>query len=78
MAKKLLPSKGNHQQSEKATYGMGEWKKTFANHTSDRRLISRMYRERMHFNNKNPNNTILKGENIQMVKSYMKRCLSPS
>ena len=57
---------------------MGQWKKTFANHTSDRRLISKMYRELIHFNSKKSNNTILKWANIQMVKSYMKRCLSPS
>ena len=39
---------------------MGEWKKTFPNHTSGRRLISKMYRELTHFNSKNTNNTILK------------------
>ena len=56
VAKKLLPSKGNHQQNEKATYG--EWKKIFANRTFDRRLISKIYRELTHFNSKTPNNTI--------------------
>ena len=40
--KKLLHNKGNHQQSEKMTT---EWKKTFANHTFYKRIISKMYKE---------------------------------
>ena len=37
--KKLLHSKGNNQQSEKATCGMGE------NHISNKRLMSKIYKD---------------------------------
>ena len=36
---KLLHSKGNNQQSEKATCGMGE------NHISNKRLMSKIYKD---------------------------------
>ena len=39
---KFLHSKGNNQQSEKATGGMGE------NHISDKRLISEIYKDLTH------------------------------
>ena len=37
--KKLLHSKGNNQQSEKATCGMGE------NNISDKKLMSKIYKD---------------------------------
>ena len=40
--KTLVHSKGNHQQSEKATI---EWEKMFANHLSDKGLISKICKE---------------------------------
>ena len=40
--KKLINSKGNHQQNEKVIYGL---EKIFANHTSYKGLISKIYKE---------------------------------
>ena len=40
--KKLLHSKGNHQQNEKATYGMGKY---IFKQYSDQGLISKLYKE---------------------------------
>ena len=45
--KKLLHSKGNHQQNETPTT---EWEKTFANHISDKGLTSKIYKELIQFN----------------------------
>ena len=39
----LLHSERNNQQNEMATYGMGENK--IANHTSDKGLVSKLYKE---------------------------------
>ena len=41
---KLLDSKGNHHQNEKATKQTTEWEKIFANHTADndKGLISKV------------------------------------
>ena len=39
---KLLHSKGNYKQDEKQP---SEWEKIFANHISDKGLISKMYKE---------------------------------
>ena len=45
----FIKIKRNHQQSEEATYRIG---KIFANHTSDNRLISKIYKELIQLNSK--------------------------
>ena len=45
--KKCLHNKGNHQQNEK---GPTTWENLFASDTSDRGLISKIYKELIEFN----------------------------
>jgi hypothetical protein len=45
--KKFLQSKGRNQQNKKATM---EWKEIFANYVSDKVLISKIYKQLLHFN----------------------------
>ena len=48
--KKILHSKGSHQQNEKTTYGKD---KIFVNHVLDKWLTSKLYKELIPLNSKN-------------------------
>ena len=61
-----------------------EWEKIIANETTDKGLISRMYKQLIQLNIRKTNNPIKKWENdinrhfskedIQMANKHMKRC----
>ena len=59
--KKLLHSKGNNQKTKRQPT---EWKKIFANDTTDKRVVSKIYKELLKLNTRETNNQIKNGQKI--------------
>ena len=76
-----MPSKGNYKQGEKTTLRIG--KKITANETTDKGLVSKIYKLLIQLNTRKINNPIKKwgkdlkrhfSKDIQMANKHMKRC----
>ena len=75
-----MHGKGNYKQGEKQ---LSEWEKIIANETTDKGLISKIYKQLIQLNTRKTTNPIKKWEkdlnrhfskDIQMANKYMKRC----
>ena len=76
-----MHSKGNYQQGEKT---ISEWETITANETTEKGLISKIYKQLIQLNTRKINNPIkkwekdlnrhLSKEDIQMANKHMKRC----